>query len=166
MIKLLSLEDTKALFDFENRNKAWFESWVSARPTAYFDSEKFPAVLATLVQDMSPSDYLLYVQYVQGKIVGRFNFTHIEADYAEIGYRVCQEHRGQGLASQGVSFLKDVAVNELKVTYLVARTSADNLASRNLLLRHGFSKDPNYQETIEHTYKGQRVILEKYTLHL
>lgn len=166
MIKLLCLEDTKALFDFENRNKAWFESWVSARPAAYFDGKKFPAVLATLIQDMSPSNYLLYVQYVQGKIVGRFNFTRIEADYAEIGYRVCQEHLGQGLASEGVAFLKNVATQELKVNYLMARTATNNFASSTVLLRQGFSKDPNYREELEHPQNGKNIILEKYVLYL
>lgn len=60
-MNLLTLEDSDALVDVETRNRAWFESWLPARPEAYFDKDQFTSVLAKLLEEMSASSYVLFV---------------------------------------------------------------------------------------------------------
>ncbi len=164
MINLLTLEDSDALVDFEARNKAWFESWVPARPEVYFDAEQFPKLLADLIAGMSPTTYLLYVAYQDEKIVGRFNLSNIQNDDAEVGYRVCQDYLGQGVASTGLAYLKHVALTELKLTHLVARAATTNIASQRVLLKQGFCKQPNTREHVE--LQGKMIVLEQFVVDL
>ncbi|MEM7735848.1 MAG: GNAT family protein [Deinococcota bacterium] len=168
MTQLLTLEDSDALVDFETRNKAWFEAWVPARPEAYFDKDQFPSVLAELIDGMSASSHLLFVRYQDNQIVGRFNLTNINAGQADVGYRVCQDYLGQGIASAGVAFLKRVAVNELNLTRLVARAAttntANNIASQKVLLKQGFDKQPNAQERVE--FGSKVIVLEQFAVNL
>ena len=163
-MELLTVEDTEALFNFEHRNRAWFESWVPPRPEVYFDSEKFPEVLADLVRGMSKTTYLLFVRYQNGKIVGRFNFSSIEDEQAEIGYRVCQDYLGKGVASEGLAYLKVFASTELKLKRLVAQVASDNIASQKVLLRHSFVEQPTFQERVE--LNGQMITLNRFLVDL
>ena len=163
-MKLLTLEDSEALFDFEYRNRAWFESWVPPRPEVYFDSEKFPEVLADLVQGMSKATYLLFVKYQNDKIVGRFNFSSIEDEQAEVGYRICQDYLGRGVAFEGLAYLKVFASKELKLKRLVAQVGSNNIASQRVLLKHSFVKHPTFQELVE--LNGQTIVLNQFSVDL
>ena len=163
-MNLLSLEDCDALFDFEYRNKAWFERWVPPRPGIYFDPEKFPGALSSLVGGMSRSTYLLFVKYQNDKIVGRFNFSSIEDEQAEVGYRICQDYLGRGVAFEGLAYLKVFASKELKLKRLVAQVASNNIASQRVLLKHSFVKHPTFQEPVE--LNGQIIVLNQFSVDL
>lgn len=163
-MKLLTIDDTQALFDFEGRNKAWFEAWAPPRPATYFDAQKFPDVLAALIQGMSTSSYLLFVHYQGDKIIGRFNLVDIDGEQAEIGYRVCQDHLRRSVAYEGGGNLMAFALKELQLKRLVARAASDNIASQKVLLRHAFTKHPTFEERIERD--EQVIILNQFLIDL
>ncbi len=163
-MKLLTLEDSQALFDFEGRNKSWFESWVPPRPASYFDQETFPDMLTQLVLGMSQATYLMFVRYRGDDIVGRFNFSDIDGEQAEVGYRVCRNHLGQGIGAEGLSYLREFALKELRLKRLVARVASDNIASQKVLLRHSFVEHPTFRESTE--LNGRVILLTKFLLTL
>lgn len=166
MLKLLSLEDQEAVFDFENRNKEWFERWVPPRPNAYFDPQEFSRLFNKLVEEMSETTYLLFVKYHGDQIIGRFNFPLIDVEQgeAEIGYRVCQAHIGRGIATNGLNDLKQFARENLCMKRLAARVSLSNTASCKVLLRHHFVQDPVFEERLE--CDGKLIVLHKFLLDL
>jgi ribosomal-protein-alanine N-acetyltransferase len=61
------------------------------------------------------------------------------AGTAEIGYSIAADWRGQGLGTELVAGLIQQAADTGMVHRLVARTTADNPASQQVLLRNGFA---------------------------
>ena len=61
------------------------------------------------------------------------------AGTAEIGYSIAADWRGQGLGTELVAGLIQQAADTGMVRRLTARTTADNPASQQVLLRNGFA---------------------------
>ncbi|KKD61017.1 acetyltransferase [Grimontia sp. AD028] len=134
----LSLNDCQALLDFECRNKTWFEQFIPPRPSGYFNLAGLTDATRELVENQSTETHLMYVIYEGDKIVARANIHTIYDDHAEIGYRVCEEYLGKGIAKRALLALVEVCSELLEVDYVVGKVSSGNQASIKVLESAGF----------------------------
>ena len=134
----LRVEDTDDLMRFEAENRAWFERWVGPRPETYWDRD----ALYDLIVAQTANDDLMYLirPAPSGEILGRLNLTDFTDGVGQIGYRVGQKHCGRGLATQAVGRAVDIA-RKVGLWALEARVADKNPASKQVLLRNGFSFD-------------------------
>lgn len=132
-LERLSVADAPALFTFEKRNKAWFETHVGPRPDNYQD----PFRLTDLVREQVEAGELMFLLKAKGNIIGRVNLTGVEAGVAQLGYRIGQEHAGRGAATRGVALIVEQA-QDLGLRAIVARVKLDNLASMRVLQKNDF----------------------------
>jgi RimJ/RimL family protein N-acetyltransferase len=58
----------------------------------------------------------------------------------EIGYGVAESRRGLGYASAAVAALIELAVDDPRLSALIAETAVDNIASQRVLERGGFER--------------------------
>ncbi|CZF80500.1 GNAT family N-acetyltransferase [Grimontia marina] len=135
----LSLSDCPALLDFERRNKTWFEQFIPPRPSGYFNLAGLTDATRELVENQSTETHLMYVIYDGDKIVARANIHTIYDDHVEIGYRVCQEYLGKGIAKRALLALVEVCREQLDVGYVVGKVTSGNQASIKVLENAGFA---------------------------
>ena len=137
-LKLLSINDTAALRDFETKNKAFFEQLVPPRNVSYFTFDSLYKIVKSLIKDQQLSKCHLYLAYDKDKIVGRFNLTDIKQYHAELGYRLCQSVTGKGLATNLTAKLLDIAKHQHNLIQINAHTTTDNPSSVRVLEKTGF----------------------------
>ena len=77
----------------------------------------------------------VYHLKLEGRYVGAVSLTGICDSHCEIGYEVERGYRGQGIASEAVG----AVVNHLDIGMLSAQARSDNVASRRVLEKAGFT---------------------------
>ncbi|MGL1892489.1 MAG: GNAT family N-acetyltransferase [Spirochaetaceae bacterium] len=163
-IKLISKNDKEALFDFEVRNRDWFEQSVPPRPTGYFKYESFSNIIDSLLAEQLQGLCYLYVIYQNNKIVGRVNISAINSEVGDIGYRVCKDHIGQGIGTKALRFLIKNAKDVHGLKSLTAKTTPDNYGSQRVMEKCGF----NYVKTEKNagTLNNKSIDFVCYQLHI
>jgi RimJ/RimL family protein N-acetyltransferase len=75
------------------------------------------------------------------RLVGSFGLVEVDRErgYGEIGYWVAAEARGRGIATRATRLLHDWAARELGLTTLEILSHRDNLPSRRVAERCGYS---------------------------
>jgi len=139
-ISRLHAEDKKALFDFERRNREWFEKSVPPRPSGYSEFATFSRMIDSLLEEQEAGTCLFHVIREGERIIGRANLVDISGGAAEIGYRVCESAAGRGAATVAVHFLIEQAAAGLSLRKLTAKTTTENPASRRVLEKCGFKQ--------------------------
>ncbi|RIX28577.1 GNAT family N-acetyltransferase [Amnibacterium setariae] len=134
----LGVQHAEAVLTFERRNRAFFARTVSDRGDDWFAA--FPAEFAALLaeQDAGTTRQHLLIDD-DGRMLGRFNLHRLRAGTADVGYRVAEEAAGRGLASAGVRALCALAWGGYGMRLLRAAAARDNVASRRVLTRNGFT---------------------------
>lgn len=132
-LERLTVEDTPALHLFEKRNRTWFETHVGARADSYWNLDS----LTEVVRDQVEAGELMFLLKDQSEIVGRVNLTGVDAGVAQLGYRIGEDHAGQGAATRGVALVIDVA-RTLGLWALEARVKLVTPASMRVLEKNGF----------------------------
>ena len=81
------------------------------------------------------------IRDVQGVMVGRINLSVLGSDRktAELGYRIGENVTNLGYASEAVRLVLDKAFNNYGLNRIIAGTAMDNLASKRVLLKNGFT---------------------------
>ena len=77
----------------------------------------------------------------QDRLLGSFSLMELDLEqgHGEIGYWVAAEARGRGIATRAVRMLADWARDELGLTRIVVLPDKDNLPSRRVAERAGFT---------------------------
>src|SRR5471032_1081185 len=128
-----ALADAQALLDFELANRAYFESWISARGDGYYN---LPAVRASIEQaarERGADQAYQFLLKDDGVIVGRVNLRAVTRPYfnkATLGYRIGEQYVGRGYASRAVA---------LELWRVEAACRPENAASVRVLERNGFT---------------------------
>lgn len=137
-LQLLRADHAAAVLAFERDNRAFFAVSVPDRGDAYFEGflSRHSALLAE--QAAGTGAYYVLVEG-DGSIVGRFNLVFVDADSAELGYRVAECAAGRGVASAAVREICLLAAASHGVRELRAATSSENVASQKVLSNAGFS---------------------------
>lgn len=112
------------------------------RPGNYFDLEGFKEITRELLTEQENHDiYMHIIRDVQGVMVGRINLSVLENDQktAELGYRIGENVTNLGYASEAVKLVLDKAFHTYGLNRIIAGTATDNLASKRVLLKNGFT---------------------------
>ncbi|MCP1455709.1 GNAT family N-acetyltransferase [Pseudomonas kilonensis] len=143
-IRELENTDAEALLVFEIRNREWFESQIDPREPAFYSRTGVTDHIESYLADFAEGAWHPFViEDSSGRIVGRANLKSIHSPLgcAEVGYRIDQRVCGQGLATQALKHLIEVARMRWELTQLVAYVYESNVGSRKVLERCGFVPD-------------------------
>lgn len=141
-LELLSEENSLDVYSFEKENQEYFERNLPPRPENYFDSEGFKEITREMLTEQTNLDvYMHLIRDAQGVMVGRINLSVLENDQkiAELGYRIGENYTNLGYASEAVRLVLDKAFNNYGLNRIIAGTATDNLASKRVLLKNGFT---------------------------
>jgi [ribosomal protein S5]-alanine N-acetyltransferase len=126
-----------AVLAFELANRAYFAASISDRGDDFF--AQFAGRHSALLAEQEAGLCACYVLVAEdGSVLGRFNLVRIEDQGAELGYRVAQHAAGRGVATATVKELCRLAAARHGLRTLRAATTAQNVASRKVLLKAGF----------------------------
>ena len=141
-LELLSEENSLDVYSFEKENREYFERNLPPRPANYFDPEGFKKITRELLTEQENHDtYMHLIRDSQGMMVGRINLSVLESDRktAELGYRIGEKYTNLGYASEAVKLVLDKAFHTYGLNRIVTGTATDNLASKRVLLKNGFT---------------------------
>ena len=141
-LELLSEENSIDVYAFEKENREYFERNLPPRPANYFDPEGFKEITRELLREQENHNiYMHIIRDVQGVMVGRINLSVLENDQktAELGYRIGENVTNLGYASEAVKLVLDKAFHTYGLNRIIAGTATDNLASKRVLLKNGFT---------------------------
>ena len=141
-LELLSEENSIDVYSFEKENREYFEQSLPPRPANYFDLEGFKEITRELLTEQTNRDvYMHLIRDSQGAMVGRINLSVLENDQkkAELGYRIGENYTNLGYASEAVKLVLDKAFHTYGLNKIIAGTATDNLASKRVLLKNGFT---------------------------
>ena len=141
-LELLSEENSIDVYSFEKENREYFERNLPPRPGNYFDPEGFKEITRELLTEQTNRDvYMHLIRDSQGAMVGRINLSVLENDQktAELGYRIGGNYTNLGYASEAVKLVLDKAFHTYGLNKIVAGTATDNLASKRVLFKNGFT---------------------------
>ncbi|MFB7598762.1 GNAT family N-acetyltransferase [Streptomyces sp. NPDC056160] len=139
-LERLRPDHAEAVLAFERENRSYFTRSISDRGDAYFTgfAERHRALLAE--QDAGVCHFHL-VLGEQGTLLGRVNLVDVADGSAELGYRIGERAAGRGVATAAVREVCRLAAGTYGLRALTAITTCDNLASRTVLARNGFTEE-------------------------
>jgi RimJ/RimL family protein N-acetyltransferase len=82
------------------------------------------------------------------ELVGDLAVHFIDQEQIELGFTVCPDHQGKGVATEAVSSFLRYAFGELYKHRVVATTDAENTASYRLLEKLAFRREAHYIQNI------------------
>lgn len=141
-LELMSEENSIDVYSFEKENREYFERSLLPRPAHYFDSGSFKEITRELLREQKSHDvYMHLIRDAQGIMVGRINLSVLGKDRktAELGYRIGENYTNLGYASEAVKLVLDKAFHAYGLNKIIAGTATDNLASKRVLLKNGFT---------------------------
>ena len=141
-LELMSEENSINVYSFEKENQEYFERNLPPRPANYFDSEGFKEITRELLTEQTNRDvYMHLIRDAQGVMVGRINLSVLGNDQkiAELGYRIGENVTNLGYASEAVRLVLDKAFTTYGLNRIIAGTATDNLASKRVILKNGFT---------------------------
>ena len=141
-LELMSEENSIDVYSFEKENREYFERNLPPRPGNFFDPESFKEITAELLAEQDNHNvYMHLIRDVQGDMVGRINLSVLGSDRktAELGYRIGENVTNLGYASEAVKLVLDKAFHTYGLNRIIAGTAMDNLASKRVLLKNGFT---------------------------
>ena len=141
-LELLSEASSLDVYFFEKENREYFERNLPPRPANYFELEVFKENTRELLREQENRDvYMHLIRDAQGVMVGRVNLSVLGKDRktAELGYRIGENVTNLGYASEAVKLVLDKAFHTYGLNRIIAGTATDNLASKRVILKNGFT---------------------------
>ncbi len=82
------------------------------------------------------------------EMIGNISYHRIEKEHhrAEIGYMLHPEHWRKGIISEAMTVVLDYGFAVMKLHSIEANVNPDNIASSNLLKKHGFTREAYFKE--------------------
>lgn len=156
MIERLRLDHGAALLAFEQENRAYFAASVSDRGDDYF--AHFDERLRELLDEQAGGHFHFHVLIGgAGEIVGRVNLVDVADGSADLGFRIAEKAAGQGLATAAVREMCAMAAASYGLVILRASAADDNVGSRTVLTRTGFT--PTGEAVVLGGRSGHRYVL-------
>ncbi|GAA2798552.1 GNAT family N-acetyltransferase [Crossiella cryophila] len=156
VIERLRLEHAAAVLAFELANRAYFAASVPDRGDDYFTGfqQRHHALLAEQAAGVC---HFHVVLGEGGEVLGRVNLVDVADGCAELGFRIAEQAAGQGLATAVVREMCALAARDYGLASLRAAAAVDNLGSRAVLGRAGFT--PTGEQVLLSGQPGLRYLL-------
>lgn len=151
-LTLLQAHDANTLWNFEVRHRAFFESWINARPESFYTPQGFEHALQSALLLQAADQAYHYLIWEGEQLVGRINLTQIRRAHfqsASLGYRIAPGYSGQGRASEAVKAVMQKAFQVHRLKRLEATARPENPASIRVLLKNGFHQFGHSHSSIE-----------------
>ena len=150
-LKKLTEEDSEELFQFELKNRHFFEQMIPGRGDDYYQYESFSDNQRVLLQEQTDEKCFFYlVKNNQADIIGRVNIIDLDVEgTVSIGYRIGESFTGQGIAKEAVRLVIEKAMDIPEIKTIIGKTTTNHLSSQRVLERNGFILEP---ETNQDTY--------------
>ncbi|MGW1995786.1 GNAT family N-acetyltransferase [Embleya sp. NPDC001921] len=141
-LERLRLDHAPALLEFEQHNRAYFAASIPDRGDHYFAhfTERHHELL---VEQAAGLHHFHVLVDDEGKVLGRVNLIDVADGAAELGYRIAEQAAGRGLATSAVREVCAPAGTAYGLHTLRAVTTLDNVGSRTVLARTGFTATEN-----------------------
>ncbi|MEI3604816.1 GNAT family N-acetyltransferase [Pseudogracilibacillus sp. SE30717A] len=154
IIKKLQVEDFDNLFEFEYKNRDYFEEMVPSRGDDYYNFEVFKQKNKALLDEQAQGLSYFYLIKNKEGIIGRINLVDIEKPrgVCQIGYRIGEAYIGRGVASRALKLLLE-KTTKLGIRQISAKTTTNNIASQKVLEKNGFK----YSETADEVLNGNNL---------
>jgi len=97
-------QDLDEIFAFELENRAFFESWINARPGDFYTLDGVRKSIQDAIREAAADNgYQYMVRDIAGRVIGRVNLHRVRRQHfhsAELGYRISREASGKRRASR------------------------------------------------------------------
>ncbi|MCP8617943.1 GNAT family N-acetyltransferase [Salirhabdus salicampi] len=156
-LEKLQRNDAKMLYEFELKNRDFFEKMVPSRGEEYYNFETFTLRHESLLDEQTKGlSYYYLIKNETGLILGRMNLVDIDKsrNLGYIGYRVGEKYTGKGIANRALKLLLDT-LNKQGIKQILAKTTTNNIASQKVLEKSGFKHISTSNE--EFIMNGNRV---------
>ncbi|MFP8967605.1 GNAT family N-acetyltransferase [Pokkaliibacter sp. CJK22405] len=137
----LGTHHAKVLLAFENANREWFRRTGEDREPDFYSHKGVRNHIAELGEDHRHGRiWPLLVFSDDGELVGRANLRRLSRDRrgGSVGYRIAEHACNQGIATQALTELMELAYRTQGFRYLTATVNVDNHASQRVLEKRGF----------------------------
>lgn len=150
-LEKLEYVDIENLYEFELKNRTYFEKMVPSRGNDYYHFKNFKMINEMLLEEQAQKlSYFYLIKNENGQIVGRINLVDIDKNQqlGHIGYRVGEEHIGKGIANKALKLLLTMVSNQ-EIKQIAAKTTTNNIASQKVLEKNGFKYISTSDEEFE-----------------
>lgn len=152
-LELMNQGLVKEIFDFEQKNRTFFEKTLPARPATYQHLESFEAAMDIILYEQSQEDcYMYIIRDESNHMIGRINLVRLEDQLGkkyELGYRLAEAAQGKGYATEAVKMILDLALQDYGISIVEAGTATQNIASQKVLIKNGFKKIAEVKEVMQ-----------------
>lgn len=142
--RLVALGDAEALADVLTRNRAAMSELEPTRPEVYFTAKGQRAIIHDALRRYEDGiSFPRVILSPGGDVAGRINLNEIVRGPSlkgVLGYYVDGAQQGRGLASAAVDEVVRLAFLRLRLHRIEAATRLNNVASRRVLEKNGFSE--------------------------
>ncbi|PID66651.1 MAG: RimJ/RimL family protein N-acetyltransferase [Gammaproteobacteria bacterium] len=163
-LALVETSFAKSYYSIVCQQRDYLQQWLPWAKHAN-DIDFFLTFINKSLHDYADGKSLTCAIIYQDNIVGNISFNRILSALkkVEIGYWLRQDYRGKGIVTQSVSALIDYAFNRLDMQVVQISAAVDNLPSRRVCERLGFT----LQGIIPHAENINGRVLDHavYTLH-
>ncbi|SER57707.1 GNAT family N-acetyltransferase [Salipaludibacillus aurantiacus] len=139
-IEKLKQSDAEKLFEFEGKNRTYFETMIPGRGDDYYEFETFIKRHTSLLEEHSKGvSYYYLIKDTRGFILGRINLADIseQSTIGYLGYRIGQAQAGKGIATKALGLFLNMMTDK-GIKKIKAKTTTDNIGSQKILERNGF----------------------------
>lgn len=132
------MKDLKDYHDFAKLN--------NVGPSAgWLPHESLQESRGVLREHIKRADLWVIVLKETNQVIGTINleitdFFHAINGIVELGYAISSKFWNQGLMSEAVNEVVSYAFKDLKVKKIICGHAKDNVASKKIILKHGFRK--------------------------
>lgn len=165
-LEKLQQADANMLYEFELKNRDYFEKMVPSRGEDYYCLEDFKIRHEALLNEQKEGEsYYYLIKNENGLILGRMNLVDIDkcSKLGYIGYRVGEAYTGKGIANKALELLLRT-INKQDIEQILAKTTTNNIASQKILEKNGFKHISTSKEEIEMNGKSLKFVYYKWTI--
>jgi ribosomal-protein-alanine N-acetyltransferase len=141
-IRLIDVEDARAVAEHRSRDAKAFTSWEPEQPESFYTVEGQRDRIEQLLQAHRGGTTWPGVVLADGALAGQVTVSGILRQpflrRASVGYWIGSVFQNEGHASRAVSQVLAVMAGELGLHRAEASTRLENLASQQVLRRNGF----------------------------
>lgn len=140
-LKRLELKDASALLAFEVENRQWFERHIPPRDEGVYSAAGIEDHIEECLQTYRSGSFYPGLMWSKKRVVARANLRFIDLANrtAHVGYRVGESEAGNGVATAAVKALIEIAKQHYHLTSLTIMVAENNIASRRVAEKCGFS---------------------------
>jgi len=140
-LSVVSPANALELFEFEMRNRTFFENRINARPPEFYTQAGVDSAIQVALHQARQDLAYQYLIWCGEELVGRVNLTQVRRQHfhsAVLGYRIGEEFNGRGFAKQAVRMALQKAFETHHLQRVEACARPENIASIKVMLANGF----------------------------